>query len=90
MSVRRPAIKVRTTTSVAEPGEGIVGGEFHHPVRAGRPWLAGRGLVVGPRKDVRTNQNGDFYWSPFIEDAFLYATRGYDGEPANGRRDPGS
>ena len=70
------------TTSVAT-GQGIVvGSVISGP--GGPPVAGGRGLVVGPGKDVRTTQNGDFYSSPFIEDAFLYATRGYDGQPASG------
>ena len=70
------------TTSVAT-GQGVVAGNvFQGP--EGPPVAGGQGLVVGPGKDVRTTQNGDFYSSPFIEDAFLYATRGYDGEPDTG------
>ena len=65
------------TTSVAT-GQGVVAGNvFFGP--DGPPVAAGRGLVVGPGKDVRSTQNGNFYASPFIEDAFLFASLGYDG-----------
>ena len=60
------------TTSVAT-GQGVVAGNvFFGP--GGPPVAGGRGLVVGPGKDVRSTQNGDFYISPFIEDPFIFAS----------------
>jgi hypothetical protein len=70
------------TTSVAT-GQGVVAGNvFFGP--DGPPVAGGRGLVVGPGKDVRSTQNGDFYVSPFIEDPFIFASLGYDGVPGTG------
>ena len=70
------------TTSVAT-GQGVVAGNvFFGP--DGPPVAGGRGLVVGPGKDVRSTQNGDFYISPFIEDPFIFASLGYDGAPGTG------
>jgi hypothetical protein len=70
------------TTSVAT-GQGIVAGNiFFGP--DGPPVAEGRGLVVGPGKDVRSTQNGNFYSSPFIEDPFIFASLGYDGSPGTG------
>ena len=67
------------TTSVAT-GRGVVAGSiFYGP--EGPPIAGGKGLVVGPGKEVRTTQNGDFYSSPFIEDAFVYSGLGYDMTP---------
>jgi hypothetical protein len=67
------------TTSVAT-GQGVVRGSiFWGP--DGPPQAEGKGLVVGPGKNVKSTQNGDFYNSPFIEDAFIYAGLGYDGVP---------
>ncbi|CAN5798957.1 hypothetical protein BH23CHL2_BH23CHL2_17480 [soil metagenome] len=70
------------TTSVAT-GQGVVSGSvFWGP--GGPPQANGQGLVVGPGKDAKSTQNGDFYASAFIEDATLYATLGYDGIPVSG------
>jgi hypothetical protein len=64
------------TTSVAV-GQGVVIGSVN--VGADGYDVADfQGLVVGPGKDVASTQNGDFYQTPFIEDAYLYATLGYD------------
>ncbi|MDJ0715040.1 MAG: S8 family serine peptidase [Prochloraceae cyanobacterium] len=65
------------TTSVAV-GQGVVTGSvFAGP--DGTPQAGGRGLVVGPGKDVASTQNGNWYISPFIEDGYIYAGLGYDG-----------
>ena len=65
------------TTSVAT-GQGVVRGNIY--TGPGGPSQAGgKGLVVGPGKNVKSTQNGDFYKSPFIEDAYIYAGLGYDG-----------
>jgi len=70
------------TTSVAT-GQGVVAGNvFFGP--EGPPVAGGRGLVVGPGKDVRSTQNGNFYASPFIEDPFIFASLGYDGTSGTG------
>jgi len=70
------------TTSVAT-GRGVVAGSiFYGP--DGPPIAGGKGLVVGPGKEVRTTQNGDFYSSPFIEDGFVFAGLGYDMTPGTG------
>jgi hypothetical protein len=67
------------TTSVAT-GQGVVAGSVNFGP-SGPPQAGGRGLVVGPGKDMKSTQNGDFYMSPFVEDAFFYAGLGYDGIP---------
>jgi hypothetical protein len=41
----------------------------------------GVGLVQGGGKDVGLVANGNFYMTPFIEDAFLFSAYGYDGVP---------
>ncbi|NOK61620.1 MAG: hypothetical protein GFH27_549313n28 [Chloroflexi bacterium AL-W] len=65
------------TTSSAV-GQGVVrGSTIAGP--DGPPQANGKGLVVGPGKDVATTQNGNYYVSPFIEDGFIYAGLGYDG-----------
>ncbi|RMH00310.1 MAG: hypothetical protein D6706_04270 [Chloroflexi bacterium] len=70
------------TTSTAT-GQGVVTGSiFWGP--GGPPQAGGKGLVVGPGKDVASTQNGDFYLSPFIEDPYIYAGLGYDGIPGTG------
>jgi hypothetical protein len=70
------------TTSVAV-GQGVVAGSVYAGP-AGPPQAGGQGLVVGPGKDVASTQNGNFYVSPFIEDAYYYAGLGYDGAPGTG------
>lgn len=65
-------------TSVAV-GRGRVSGSVNF-APGGPPQAEGRGLVVGPGRDAKTVQNGDFYLTPFIEDAYIYAGLGYDGE----------
>ncbi len=69
-------------TSVAV-GQGVVAGSLTFGP-AGPPQAEGQGLIVGPGKDVASTQNGDFYLSPFIEDAFIYAGLGYDARPGTG------
>ena len=65
------------TTSVAV-GQGVVRGSiFFGP--DGPPQADGKGLVVGAGKNMASTQNGNFYISPFVEDAFIYAGLGYDG-----------
>ncbi len=70
------------TTSVAT-GQGLVRGSVISGTN-GPPQAEGKGLVVGPGKDVKTTQNGDFYATPFVEDAFIYAGLGYDGISGTG------
>ncbi|MAT95729.1 MAG: hypothetical protein CL608_01070 [Anaerolineaceae bacterium] len=70
------------TTSVAV-GQGVVVGSVTWGA-AGYPVAGFQGLVVGPGKDVASTQNGDFYLTPFIEDAYVYAGLGYDGVSGNG------
>ena len=41
----------------------------------------GDGMVVGGGKDAKLVNNGNHYLSPFVEDAFLFSTKGYDGTP---------
>ncbi|MBK8901821.1 MAG: S8 family serine peptidase [Anaerolineaceae bacterium] len=65
------------TTSVAV-GQGVVIGSVNWGP-GGSPIAGFQGLVVGPGKDVASTQNGDFYLTPFIEDAYVYAGFGYDG-----------
>lgn len=67
------------TTSVAV-GQGVVAGSIYAGP-GGPPQAEGKGLVVGPGKDVASTQNGNFYVSPFLEDAYYYAGLGYDGIP---------
>lgn len=70
------------TTSVAT-GQGVVSGStIAGP--SGPPQANGQGLVVGPGRDMKSSQNGDFYASPFAEDATLFGTLGYDGIPSSG------
>ncbi|MDX1686747.1 MAG: S8 family serine peptidase [Candidatus Promineifilaceae bacterium] len=70
------------TTSVAT-GQGVVAGSvFLGP--GGYDVADNMGLVVGPGKDVVSTQNGNFYISPFIEDAYIYAGLGYDATPGTG------
>ena len=65
------------TTSVAV-GQGVVSGSvFFGP--DGPPQADGKGLVVGAGKNMASTQNGNFYITPFVEDAFIYAGLGYDG-----------
>ena len=70
------------TTSVAV-GQGVVSGSLGWDV-AGPPQAEGKGLVVGPGKDVASTQNGDFYATPFVEDAYYYGALGYDGVSGTG------
>lgn len=70
------------TTSVAT-GQGVVRGNIYAGPD-GPPQAEGAGLVVGPGRDVKSTQNGDFYSSPFFEDATLFATLGPDGIPFSG------
>lgn len=70
------------TTSVAV-GQGVVAGSLVWGP-GGSPIAGFRGLVVGPGKDVLSTQNGDFYISPFIEDAYIYAGLGYDATSGTG------
>ena len=73
------------TTSVAT-GQGVVAGNvFFGP--DGPPVAGGRGLVVGPGKDVRSSQNGNFYISPFLEDRSSSPPR-LRRRPRHGRRHP--
>ena len=65
------------TTSVAV-GQGVVSGSTSFGPD-GPPQAEGQGLVVGPGKDVESTQNGNYYVTPFIEDAYIYAGLGYDG-----------
>ncbi|KPV53844.1 hypothetical protein SE17_07270 [Kouleothrix aurantiaca] len=65
-------------TSVAV-GQGRVRGSVYYGP-SGPPQAGGKGLVLGPGKDVLSTQNGDFYSTPFIEDAYIFAGLGYDGE----------
>ncbi|NJN15595.1 MAG: S8 family serine peptidase [Oscillochloris sp.] len=69
-------------TSVAV-GQGVVRGSLVFGPD-GYPVADNQGLVVGPGKDVKTTQNGDYYNTPFIEDAYIYAGLGYDGEVGTG------
>lgn len=69
-------------TSVAA-GQGVVRGSLVFGPD-GNPVAGNQGLVVGPGKDVGTTQNGDFYITPFIEDAYVYAGLGYDSESGTG------
>ncbi|MFQ6100615.1 MAG: S8 family serine peptidase [Anaerolineae bacterium] len=69
-------------TSVAV-GQGVVSGSVYWGP-GGPPQAEGKGLVVGPGKDVASTQNGDFYVSPFVEDGFIYAGLGYDNTPGTG------
>lgn len=64
-------------TSVAV-GQGRVRGSVYYG-RSGPPQAGGKGLVLGPGKDVLSTQNGDLYSTPFIEDAYIFAGLGYDG-----------
>ena len=68
-------------TSVAV-GQGRVRGSIYYT--DGPPQAKGKGLVLGPGKDVETVQNGDTYATPYVEDAYIYAGLGYDGEPGTG------
>jgi hypothetical protein len=70
------------TTSVAT-GQGVVRGSIYWGPD-GPPVAEGKGLVVGPGKDVKTTQNGDVYASPFWEDGFIFAGLGYDAIPGTG------
>lgn len=70
------------TTSSAV-GQGVVRGNLANGPN-GPPWAGGRGLVVGPGRDVWSTQNGDWYLTPFIEDGYIYAGFGYDGETGTG------
>lgn len=65
-------------TSVAV-GQGRVRGNIYYGPD-GPPQANGKGLVLGPGKDVLSTQNGDYYITPFIEDAYVYAGLGYDGQ----------
>ncbi len=69
-------------TSVAV-GQGRTAGSLNWGP-GGSPVADFQGLVVGPGKDTKTTQNGNFYITPFIEDAYIYAGLGYDGVPGNG------
>jgi len=69
-------------TSVAT-GQGVVAGSINFGP-SGPPQAKGKGLVVGPGKDVASTQNGNFYTTPFIEDAYIFAGLGYDGMPGTG------
>jgi len=70
------------TTSVAT-GQGVVAGSINFGP-SGPPQAEGKGLVVGPGKDVASTQNGNFYTTPFIEDAYIFAGLGYDSIPGTG------
>ncbi len=70
------------TTSVAT-GQGVVSGSTIAGPN-GPPQANGQGLVVGPGRDVKSTQNGDFYASAFVEDATLFGVFGYDGTPLTG------
>ncbi|MCB8979724.1 MAG: S8 family serine peptidase [Ardenticatenaceae bacterium] len=70
------------TTSVAV-GQGVVVGSVNWGPD-GSPIADYQGLVVGPGKDVASTQNGDYYLTPFIEDAYVYAGLGYDGISGTG------
>ncbi len=70
------------TTSVAV-GQGVVSGSLYWGA-AGPPQAGGKGLVVGPGKEVASTQNGDQYLSPFIEDAYIFGALGYDGVSGTG------
>ena len=70
------------TTSVAV-GQGVVVGSVNWGP-GGSPIAGFQGLVVGPGKDVASTQNGDYYLSPFIEDAYVFAGLGYDGISGTG------
>ena len=70
------------TTSVAV-GQGVVIGSVNWG-EDGSPIAGFQGLVVGPGKDVASTQNGDFYLTPFVEDAYVYAGLGYDGISGTG------
>lgn len=70
------------TTSVAT-GQGVVSGSTIAGPN-GPPQANGQGLVVGPGRDMKSTQNGDFYASAFVEDASLFGTLGYDGAPVSG------
>ncbi len=62
----------------AVAGQGVV----DHPGATGEypTWKpAGVGLVQGGGKDVKLVANGNFYLTPYIEDAFLFSAYGYDG-----------
>lgn len=69
-------------TSVAV-GQGVVRGSLIWGPE-GPPQAEGKGLVVGPGKDVMSTQNGNYYITPFIEDAYIYAGLGYDGVSGTG------
>ncbi len=69
-------------TSVAV-GQGVVRGSVYWGP-SGPPQAEGKGLVVGPGKEVASVQNGNFYASPFIEDPYIYAGLGYDAIPGTG------
>ncbi len=69
------------TTSVAN-GQGVVTGSTAFP--DGPPQAEGQGLVVGPGRDMRSTQNGNFYINPFIEDGFVFSSLGYDGISGTG------
>ena len=70
------------TTSVAI-GQGVVSGSVIAGP-SGPPQANGQGLVVGPGRDMKSTQNGDFYASAFVEDATLFGALGYDGTPVSG------
>jgi hypothetical protein len=70
------------TTSVAV-GQGVVSGSVNWGP-GGSPIAGFQGLVVGPGKDVSSTQNGDFYLTPFVEDAYVFAGLGYDGLSGTG------
>lgn len=63
-------------------GQGVVRGSVSLGP-TGPPVAGGRGLVVGPGKELKTVQNGNFYLSPLDEDAFIFAGLGYDGIAGN-------
>ncbi len=67
------------TTSSAT-AQGVVAGSVYWGP-SGSPIAGGGGLVVGPAKDAASTQNGNFYVSPFVEDAYIYAGLGYDASP---------
>lgn len=69
-------------TSVAVGQGRVRGSVFWGP--EGPPQARGRGLVKGPGRDAKTTQNGDFYSSIFVEDGFIFASVGYDGQPGTG------
>lgn len=70
------------TTSTAI-GQGVVVGSIYAGP-GGPPQAEGKGLVLGPGKDVESTQNGNQYISPFIEDAYIYAGLGYDAVSGTG------